>query len=159
MKLDFKKLDFKRPLVIARSAQPPEPLDPTAALGYSCVACAKPLQVTRMGVKQIREMRGQPICNACGGIVIEAINDANLNPDAVEIRVNPHATWKGRIMDVRERDNDWRAALYDQVLRLGYRGPSGERRQYTLAQRARMVGKEYPHTARRMEAERGDASA
>lgn len=89
MKIDLRKLDIARPIVVCRSAAPPEPLDPAFTLGYSCALCAKPLQVSRTGLKQIREWRGQPLCNACGGVVVAAITKAQAPS---EIRINPEAT-------------------------------------------------------------------
>jgi hypothetical protein len=82
------KLDFHRPLVICRSAVPPEPLEAAFTLGYSCVLCDKPVQVSRTGLKQIRELRGQPLCNACGGFVMKEINKARA---PVEIQIGPAA--------------------------------------------------------------------
>jgi hypothetical protein len=97
MKLDLRKLDFERPLVICRSAAWPEPLDPAFTLGYACALCAKPLQVSRTGLRQISEGRGQPLCNACGGVVMRDMTEAmkltqQSHRPPVEIRINPEAT-------------------------------------------------------------------
>ena len=83
-----------RAIVIARSAEPPEPIDPNSTLGHSCVACGKPVQLSVFGLEQVVKKNGQPVCNPCGATISEILleemqkNSAlmatfNFLPDAV----------------------------------------------------------------------------
>jgi hypothetical protein len=74
---------------MCRSAVPPEPLEPGFTLDYACELCAKPLQVSRTGVKQIRELRSVPLCNRCGGELLKQMGSGGIGG---EIRLSPHAT-------------------------------------------------------------------
>ena len=62
---------------MCRSALPPERIDPAFFLGYSCVLCAKPLQVSEFGLKKMLEAGGgNTVCNHCGASVVDLLNES-----------------------------------------------------------------------------------
>jgi hypothetical protein len=82
-------LEPNRPIVICRSAVAPERIEPTNTLGYSCVLCGKPLQVTDPGLAQIIGLQAQPVCNKCGCLLMEELRKGP--PIPTEIRISPTA--------------------------------------------------------------------
>jgi DNA-directed RNA polymerase subunit RPC12/RpoP len=78
----------EKPLVLCRSAQPPEPIDPRFHLGYRCLSCGKPLQVSPDSIEHLRN-GANPLCNACGLPVLDGIKAGKFG--RAEIRIQPEA--------------------------------------------------------------------
>lgn len=81
------KLHPLLPVVICRSAAPPEPIEPSYQQGFFCMLCNKPVQVTPTGYKQIFN-GGQPVCNRCGVAIITAAADMR---KPATLQINPAA--------------------------------------------------------------------
>jgi hypothetical protein len=83
-----------QPVVLCRSAEPPERINPLYAQGYQCCACGKYLQVSPHNVPRLKA-GANPLCNACGAIFVEAASKAmSKHPELppVEIEISPEAT-------------------------------------------------------------------
>jgi hypothetical protein len=105
------QFDATKPVVTCRSAEPPEPIDPTYTLGYSCRLCRKQLQISKDSIATVKA-GANTICNSCGAKLLQEMmkrgrGEIYLQPGAQEQierfegkpinQVYPHA--ERRVMD------------------------------------------------------------
>jgi hypothetical protein len=92
--MKWENIDSKNPVVICRSAEPPEKIEGAVILGYRCRRCDKALQVSYDTLEMVARYGAQPLCNPCGGLFIQALTAASkLNPEMqVMLKLSPTAT-------------------------------------------------------------------
>jgi DNA-directed RNA polymerase subunit RPC12/RpoP len=81
-------VDPGKPIMVCRSAEPPEPIDPRYHLGYRCVACGQQLQISPDGIGLARE-GANLFCNDCGMELAQGLGKAG---KLGELQMLPGAT-------------------------------------------------------------------